>query len=123
MLFVGVLPLVSPSADHRAAMGMAIALCSLAGYREAEPFKRKTTNILVVVACYTTLLTFGAALAIDVELDRGIQPVAFGAILIAVGLQITIETTFNNISAFVFSRYSLLARSFRSVFNPFRSTF
>jgi len=86
VLFVGVLPLLSAKSDRRSALGMFFSLCSLAFYNEVAPFISPSTNILAGVAQYTNLLTFGAALAIEVGLDHGHNPFVFGCILVSVNL-------------------------------------
>jgi hypothetical protein len=48
--FIGVLPLVSSNTDHRAAVGVLLALCSIAIYGEMKPFQDAMTNILAHVA-------------------------------------------------------------------------
>jgi len=86
VLFVGVLPLLSARPDRRSALGIFFSLCSLAFYGEVAPFLRPTTNSLAYVAQYATLLTFGAALAIEVGLDKGVNSFLFGSTLVAVNV-------------------------------------
>jgi hypothetical protein len=82
ILFVGVLPLMASQSDRRAALGILFSLCSLAFYGEMSPFVSAPTNILAYVAQYASLLTYGAALAIAVGLDQGIDPLLFGCLLV-----------------------------------------
>jgi hypothetical protein len=50
------------------------------------PFLNPSTNILAYVAQYANLLTFGAALAIEVGLDKGMDSFLFGCILVAINV-------------------------------------
>jgi len=84
--FVGVLPLVSTKTSRRSAFGVFVALASIAVYRETEPFEAQHNNILIFVAQYAILLTYGSALAISTDLSKGLDDVAFGLILITVNL-------------------------------------
>lgn len=88
VLFVGLLPLLSAASDRRAALGVFFSLCSLAFYREVEPFLRPSTNILAHVAQYANLLTYAAALTMVVGLDNGVKPLLFGLILVAVNCSV-----------------------------------
>jgi len=47
---------------------------------------RPSTNILAYVAQYATLLTFGAALAIEVGMDQGVNPFVFGCTLVVINI-------------------------------------
>jgi hypothetical protein len=85
-LFVGVLPLVSESPARRAACGLLLAMGSLLGYRELEPFASRANNALVYLAQVAVLLTFGSALAIAAGLSEGFDPAVFGAGLVALNL-------------------------------------
>jgi hypothetical protein len=53
-------------------------------YGEATPFLNTSTNVLAHVAQYANLLTFGAALAIEVEMNEGINPFLFGSVLVVI---------------------------------------
>jgi len=46
-----------------------------------EPFHRQATNLLVYVAQYTILMTYGAALAIETDISNGLDDLTFGLIL------------------------------------------
>jgi len=81
VVFIGCLPLVSARSDRRAAIGVFLAIISIALYRETQPFIRQSTNLIVYVAQYAILTTFGAALAIDVQLDSGLNDFIFGVLL------------------------------------------
>jgi len=86
VLFVGVLPLLAAASIRRAALGIFFSLCSLGFYGEVVPFLNPSTNILAYVAQYANLLTFGAALAIEVGLDKGMDSFLFGCILVAINV-------------------------------------
>jgi len=86
VLFVGVLPLMAAASLHRAALGIFFSLCSLGFYGEVAPFLNPFTNILAYVAQYANLLTYGAALAIEVGLDKGMDSFSFGCILVAINV-------------------------------------
>jgi hypothetical protein len=81
VLFIGVLPLLSARSDRRAAIGVFLAILSMALYRETQPFIRQSTNLIVYIAQYAILTTFGAALVIDVNLNSGLNDFAFGFVL------------------------------------------
>jgi hypothetical protein len=83
-----VLPLISARSDRRAAIGVFLSIMSMALYRESQPFIRQSTNLIVYVAQYAILATFGAALAIDVQLNNGLNPLAFGSVLCAVNFTV-----------------------------------
>ena len=83
---VSVLPLTTQDTGRRAALGVFVALCSLVVYREIQPFKRASTNLLAYIAQWTILVTYGAALAIDSGIDEGVNEVAFGCSLLGVNL-------------------------------------
>jgi uncharacterized protein (DUF362 family) len=51
-----------------------------------QQFLRSFTNVLAAVAQYGTFLTFGAALAIDTGMNRGVDPTSFGCILVSVNM-------------------------------------
>jgi hypothetical protein len=114
VLFISVLPLLSASSGRRAVLGMTFAVVSLAVFRESKPFLQKSTNLLagrsmfvqlcvthgfeiqiclVVLAAlsqYCTLLTFGAALVIEMKLDGGMDSFRFGCALVVVNMVIVI---------------------------------
>jgi hypothetical protein len=46
VLFVGILPLVSPITATRASMGCVLAIASVAYYREERPYRVKYTNFI-----------------------------------------------------------------------------
>jgi hypothetical protein len=57
--FIGLLPLLSTHVDRRAAIGILLAIVSVAVYGELEPFQRRSTDILARSAQYSIFLTFG----------------------------------------------------------------
>ena len=88
VLFVGALPLVSSSQARLAALGVALGLASAIVYREIEPFVRASSNVLGHVAQYCILLTFGAALVINVKLMTNFDNFTVGFILVLANLAI-----------------------------------
>jgi len=88
VLFVGALPLVSSSRARLAALGVALGLASAIVYREIAPFVRASSNILGHVAQYCILLTFGAALVIEVKLMTNFDNFTVGVILVLANLAI-----------------------------------
>ena len=82
----GAIPLVSTKSSRRAAAAVLASIVSLAAYREVEPFERQATNVLVYAAQYSILLTFGAALAIETELSKTMNPFLFGSLLCVVNV-------------------------------------
>jgi hypothetical protein len=86
--FVGALPLLSSNEARLASIGVALGLVSGIVYRELEPFARASTNVLAHVAQYSILLTFGAALAIEVDLMDNFNNFTVGFILVLVNLAV-----------------------------------
>jgi hypothetical protein len=50
VFFIGVIPLLTQNSPRRAMIGVTLAMCSLAFFRELEPFKSRANNLLVYVA-------------------------------------------------------------------------
>ena len=88
VVFISVLPLVSVRSERRAATGMLFALLSLAVYRELEPFMTQTNNVLLVLAQYVLLLTFGSGLVIETELSKGLSPMLLGSLLVIINMSV-----------------------------------
>ena len=86
VLFVGLVPLVSSVSSRRAAFGLFAAICSAVCFREIEPFRRHTNNVLSHVAQYVIMLNYGAALCISTGVSDNLNPLVFGLILVAVNL-------------------------------------
>ena len=84
--FIGFLPLVSSKTSRRAGGGLMLSLLSLAVYREAEPFSRPATNVLVYIGQYGILLTYAGALAIETDIAKNVNNFAFGLGLIGANL-------------------------------------
>lgn len=59
IMFVGVLPLLSSKGDRRAAIGVLLAILSLAVYSEVDPYELPANRILVRVSQYTVFCTYG----------------------------------------------------------------
>jgi len=83
VLFIGVLPLLG-SGSLRASIGCFLSVLCAAFVREASPFLRDTTNLLMVVAQYQILATFMAALIlITGSLETfGLSDLGLGALLL-----------------------------------------
>ena len=86
ILFVGALPLLSSNRARLAAYGVILGMISAIVYRELEPFSRANTNLLGHVAQHCILLTFGAALAIEVDLLDNLNNFSVGITLVLVNL-------------------------------------
>jgi hypothetical protein len=86
ILFVGALPLLSWSRARLAAYGVILGMISAIVYREVEPFSRANTNLLGHVAQHCILLTFGAALAIEVDLLGNLNDFTIGITLFLINL-------------------------------------
>jgi hypothetical protein len=86
VFFVGIVPLISPQSSRKAAFGMFAAISSAVCFRELEPFRRRSTNLLAHVAQYVILLNYGAALCISTGVSDNLNPLLFGVILVAVNL-------------------------------------
>ena len=86
VFFVGIVPLISPISSRRAAFGLFAAICSTLCFREIEPFRRHTNNVLSHVAQYVIMLNYGAALCISTGISNILDPLLFGLILVVVNL-------------------------------------
>ena len=86
VFFVGIVPLISSILSRRAAFGLFAAICSAVCFREIEPFRRHTNNVLSHVAQYVIMLNYGAALCISTGVSDNLDPLLFGLILVVVNL-------------------------------------
>jgi len=90
VIFIGVLPLLTQNSPRRAAIGVVMSVCSLAFYREFEPFSRRANNLLVYVAQYTILVTFLTGWAIDSDVGKHVDPLFFGVLLLITNVVIVV---------------------------------
>ena len=81
IFLIGFIPLAAESPAKRAGIGVFVSLGCVLIRRESWPFVRQSTSLLAYVADCTVLLTFLSALAINTNLDSGIDPLWFGATL------------------------------------------
>ena len=90
MVFVGILPLVSPQASMRASMGVLLAIMSVSYYREEAPFRVPFTNVIALVAQYVILIVYyvGLSLATGLVVDFGLKDAGLGLFLVAVNLSV-----------------------------------
>ena len=89
--FISLLRLVSASSAKRAALAIVLAIVSLVGYRETDPFLRRSTNLVAYGAQHAVLVTFGGALAIDAELlGSATDPLLVGVCLVVVNASIIV---------------------------------
>jgi Co/Zn/Cd efflux system component len=95
ILFIGALPLLSDFAARKACFGVFFALFSLAIYREIEPFRVSSTNVVIYVAQYAILLTYGGALILAAKLNDGLNPTAFGAVLVGTNILVLVMAFFS----------------------------
>jgi hypothetical protein len=88
IMFIGVLPLFTPSSSKRASLGCTFAMMSFVCFREQEPFREKFTNTIACIAQITILLTFYTALSIEtgVVIDFGLGDVGIGIFLVLINL-------------------------------------
>ena len=92
------MPLISTQASRRAAFGVFLSLLSTVGYREAEPFARRSDNLLVHISQYAILVTYAACLAIATDVSENLDPTLFGLILVlanalVLGLAVALSAT------------------------------
>ena len=83
VLFTAVLPVLTPDKKLRAAIGAALAVAALAVVREAEPFARPATNVLLSLSGYQIVITFVTAFAI---VAGAIDPSGRGALAVGLAL-------------------------------------
>jgi hypothetical protein len=90
IVFVGILPLVSPITATRASMGVVLAIMSVAYYREEKPYRVGFTNFIAYMAQFTILITFYGALSIDtgVMMDFGLKDLGMGIFLLSTNILI-----------------------------------
>mmetsp|Transcript_49770 Transcript_49770/g.63766 ORF Transcript_49770/g.63766 Transcript_49770/m.63766 type:complete len:478 (-) Transcript_49770:1435-2868(-) len=87
MMFVGVLPLMSPDVSIRSVMGVIFSIISVAFYREEQPFRIPFTNFIAFIAQYVILLVYYCALSISTELVVfGLSGAFMGVFLVALVL-------------------------------------
>ena len=86
IFFIGVLPLISADPANRAYIGCGLALVSAIYFREMTPFRIPFTNFVAVVAQYSILVTFMAALILETDsLEKfGIGGFGLGVLLCSV---------------------------------------
>jgi hypothetical protein len=65
--------------DRAAMVGVFLSLCSLELFRNLEPFKSSSTNLLAYIAQYVVLLTFAAALVLEAGIGEGLSNIAIGS--------------------------------------------
>jgi hypothetical protein len=87
IFFIGILPLVSSNSLRRASLGFVVALGWFLLFREVGPFSRRSTNLVAYVAQLSIMLTYGAALAIEAQLSRGVPPLVFGTMLVSLPIR------------------------------------
>ena len=88
ILFVGIVPLCSPLPATRASLGVVLGIASLAYFLEEKPYRVEATNFVAVVAQYTILVTYYAALAIetDIMITFGLEDLGMGLFLCGANL-------------------------------------
>ena len=63
-----------------------MGLCSIAFYREVQPFRAPATNVLNLAAQYTVTVVYGGALVLETDVGAGVDHVVLGAVLLAANL-------------------------------------
>lgn len=89
LFFVSTISLFSSSGSIVAALGMFTSLFSFILYREVQPYKRWSSNILACVAQLGIVITYGIALLF--ETGQGLNSLALGVILLLVNLLMVVQ--------------------------------
>jgi len=77
---------------------------SLIAYREIEPFRNNSTNLLAYIAQCTLFLTFGSALAIGSDLTHNQNTLTIGISLVLTNLIVIAFALFNAVRRFMVQR-------------------
>lgn len=93
--YIGLIPLVG-TGSLRACFGCFVSIVFAVYTREAIPFLRGTTNVLLVVAQYQILATYLAALALETEALSiiGLSDTALGVLLLVLNLSVVALSLF-----------------------------
>ena len=103
IMFIGLLPLMGQKSSRKATFGLLMALCSLIVFREVEPYRKSSTNMLASSAQVMLVLTFSFALTLETNfIGSHSNGFAFGVMLVII-----------NMSAFVVFAYLLVLRARR----------
>jgi len=96
IIFIGVVPLVSPRPTTRASFGCILAILSVAYFREEQPYRVEFTNVVAHIAQFVILVTFYGALTIETEsmINFGLKGVSLGVFLLTLNLVILVLTFF-----------------------------
>jgi len=102
IIFIGIIPLVSPRSTTRASFGCILAIFSVAYFREEQPYRVDFTNVIAHIAQYAILVTFYAALSIETDtlMTFGLEGYKLGLFLIFFNL-----TIFGLVVKLAYSRY------------------
>jgi hypothetical protein len=92
IMFIGVVPLISPRSATRASFGCILAVISVVYFREEQPYRQGFTNVIAYVAQFCILLTFYGAMAIETRsmITFGLQGVSLGVFLFVTNLVIAV---------------------------------
>jgi len=81
IVFISLIPVIINTTTRRAVVGSLLAIMSSVLYREMNPFKTPSTNMLSMVAQYQIMITYIAAMLLDANLLVGLSEHLQGALL------------------------------------------
>jgi hypothetical protein len=92
IIFLGIVPLISPNSATRASFGCMLAIMSVAYYREEQPYRVEFTNVIAHIAQFSILITIYGALTIETSsmVDFGLEDYKLGVFLLLLNLIISV---------------------------------
>jgi len=92
IIFIGILPLISPRPAIRSSFGCVLAILSVAYFREEQPYRVDFTNVIAHMAQFSILITFYSALSIasGAVVNFGLEGYRLGVFLIILNLVVLI---------------------------------
>ena len=91
IVFIGIIPLISPRSSVRSSFGLILAILSIIYFREEQPYRVEFTNLIAYVAQICILVTFYSALTISIANDVinfGLEGNNLGVFLLVINLMI-----------------------------------
>jgi len=106
IIFIGILPLISTVTSKRASFGCYLAIASVVYFREAEPYRHKTCNVIAHMAQVAILVTYFTAISLDlgVMYDFGLSTLGVGIFLVLCNLSLTAIFLFIGYSRFKYHK-------------------
>jgi hypothetical protein len=90
VLFVGLIPLMSPSTLRRGILGVLFSLISLVVYHELIPFRIPFTNTLAYIAQLVIFLTYAGSHVLETKIAKNMDDFVFGVLLCLVNFVVVV---------------------------------